>query len=53
MIPILISAIGNVFVSLFWISWCLTAFLAIPLIVLCAYEFRIYLKVDDIRPQQG
>lgn len=41
-VPILVSAIGNVLASFFWISTCAGAILAIPLVLLLRSEFKLY-----------
>lgn len=49
--PLLISAIGNIFVSLIWIGTCVLSFMAIPCIVLCVFEFILYAKADTLGPR--
>ena len=46
--PLLISAIGNIVVSLIWIGTCFLSFLAIPLIILCIFEFVLYSQAGQI-----
>jgi len=47
-VPLLVSAIGNIVVSLIWISTCFLSFLAIPLIILCIFEFVLYSQAGRI-----
>lgn len=49
-IPLLVSAIGNIFVSLIWVATCFLSFIAVPLIVLCVFEFMLYAKADTLPP---
>jgi hypothetical protein len=50
-IPILISAIGNVVVATIWLSTCFLFFFAIPCVLLCVFEFRLYMKSDLLKPR--
>lgn len=50
-VPILVSAIGNIVVACVYISTCLLAILAIPCIVLCVFEFILYVRADELRPR--
>ncbi|MDZ4685846.1 MAG: hypothetical protein SH850_12325 [Planctomycetaceae bacterium] len=45
-IPILISAISNIIFGLFWISTGCGIPLAIPMFVLCIFEFQLWSKAD-------
>ena len=51
-VPLLISAIGNIVASLFWIGLIFTFVLAIPLIILCIFEFSLYSQADGLPPQK-
>jgi hypothetical protein len=50
LVPVLISAICNILVSLVWLSLCFTFFLAIPLIILCICEFVLYSQASELPP---
>ncbi len=52
MVPLLISAIGNILASLFWISLIVTFFLAIPLVILCVFEFILYAQASRLSPRE-
>jgi hypothetical protein len=51
-VPLLISAIGNILASLFWISLIVTFFLAIPLVILCVFEFILYAQASRLSPRE-
>jgi len=47
-IPLLISAIGNIVVALLWLTTCFGFIFAVPMIVLCVFEFRLYAVADEL-----
>lgn len=47
-VPVLISAIANIVVGLIWLSTCFGVILAIPMFVLCIFEFTLYAKADRL-----
>ena len=47
MVPILVSAISNIFVSVIFVSTCFLAPLAIPLVILCIFEFSLYSYAEN------
>ena len=51
-VPILISAIANIVMAVFWICTCYGFLLAIPCIVLCIYEIRFYGRRLDYDREQ-
>lgn len=51
-VPLLIAAISNVFMSMLLLYTVLLFFLAVPLVVLCIFEFRLYAQMDRLSPQQ-
>lgn len=51
-IPVLISAIGNVLIGFAWASTCFGIVFAIPMWILCVFEFHLYANADNIPPQR-
>ena len=51
-VPILISAISNILLGLGWISSCFGFMFAIPLIILCIFEFMLFTKASTLPPQE-
>lgn len=51
-VPVLISAISNIIVGLLWLSTCFFAFLAIPMAILCIFEFALYAKAEQLHPME-
>jgi len=47
-VPVLISAIGNIVVGLIWISTVCGAVLAVPMFILCIFEFIFYSESDRL-----
>ncbi len=47
-VPILISAISNIVVGLFWASLCFGFIFTIPMIVLCIFEFILWSRADTL-----
>ncbi len=47
-VPVLISAISNIIVSLFWISTFIGIVIAVPMVVLCVFEFRLYSRAQTV-----
>lgn len=50
--PVLISAIGNVAVGIFWVNTCIGIPLGIAMFILCIFEFMFYSDSDRLSPQQ-
>ncbi len=48
--PILVSAIANIVIGLFWCSLCLGAVVGLPMLVLSVYEFMFYSSADTKTP---
>lgn len=46
--PVLISAISNIVVGLFWLSTCFGAILTVPMIILCIFEFQLFSSADSL-----
>lgn len=51
-VPLLISAVGNIFAAVFWVSLIVTFFLAIPPVILCIFEFKLYLDSKRLTPRE-
>jgi hypothetical protein len=47
-IPLLVSAISNIVVGLLWCYTCLGVILAIPMFLLCIYEFALWARADSM-----
>jgi hypothetical protein len=47
-IPLLISAIADLVVGLIWIATCFGAFIGVPMILLCVFEFSLYGRADSL-----
>lgn len=50
-VPLLISAVWNCVVGLACLSSCVPLPLAVPFVILCIYEFKLYGKADGLTPQ--
>lgn len=50
--PVLISAIGNILVALFYFGTCFLFFIGIPLVILCIFEFIFYGSRFDRAPEE-
>lgn len=51
-IPVLISAIFNIILGLFWAATCFGIIFTIPMIILCIFEFILWSQADDLSPRQ-
>lgn len=51
--PVLISAICNIIVGLFWLSTCLGVVLAVPMFIMSLCEFIFYATADPDRPKEA
>jgi hypothetical protein len=51
-IPLLISAISNVILAIVWTSTCGGVIFAVPMVILCVFEFILYSKADRIHPEE-
>jgi hypothetical protein len=47
-VPVLISAISNILVGLFWVSTCFGFVFAVPLFILCIFEFSLWADADKL-----
>ena len=47
-VPLLVSAISNILVGLFWLSMCFGAVFAVPMFVLSVFEFLLWSQADDL-----
>jgi hypothetical protein len=45
---LLVSAIGNIVIGLFWLSSCFGVVFTVPMVILCIFEFTLYAKIDDL-----
>ena len=50
--PLLISAISNIVIGLFWFTLCFGAIFTIPMIVLCVYELSLHSKAAQLPPEE-
>ena len=50
--PVLVSAIGDIVVGLFWLFTCFGVVVAVPMFVLCIAEFKLYARAGRLRPAQ-
>lgn len=46
-VPLLISAISNILVGLFWLATLLGVVLAIPMFILCVFEFVLFSRIGN------
>jgi hypothetical protein len=51
-VPLLVSAISNIVVGLFWMSFCFGVFFTVPMIVLCIFEFTLWARADSLSPHE-
>src|SRR5262245_3830736 len=51
-VALLISAISNIVVGLFWMSFCFGVFFTIPMVVLCIFEFTLWTRADSLPPHE-